>query len=129
MRSRNISKTRLFCDYIAEKFLEWTEYLSYLFIKRNEWTSNLTETYEIYKKHRHKPYVEDFLREREKLMKINRYKMEINEIDGICDEETIGRVLLHRKRKIISQATLKTKKSDNENCKLIYWSFDTENRE
>ncbi len=128
MRSRNISKTRLFCDYIAEKFLEWTEYLSYLFIKRNEWTSNLTESYEIYKRHRHKPFVEDFLREREKLMKINRYKMEINEIEEDCDEETIGRVLLRRKKKIISRATLKTKKKDNENCKLIYWLFETENR-
>lgn len=126
MKSRIISKTRHFCDYIVEKLLEWREFLYYSFIKRKEWTSNLTESYNICKKQRHKQHVEDFLYERERALKLNRYRMEINEIEQESDEDIIGYVVLHRKKRVISTATLKTKKSDSENCKLIYWSFETE---
>lgn len=126
MKSRNVTKITLLCEYIAEKFLEWAEYIFYLFKNRREWRSNLTEHYLIYKKHRHKAFVEEFLKERERILSLNRYKMEIKEIDKECDDNNIGKVQLCRKKKIIAQAMLKTKKDDSDNCKLIYWSFDKE---
>lgn len=124
MRSRIISKTRFICDFVTEKFLEWAEYLFHLFRRRTVWTSNLTESYHIYKKHRGVAFVEDFLKERRRVLNINRYNMEIKSVDEDCDTNTIGQVLLHRKNKLICQATLKTKESDSPDCKLIYWSFE-----
>lgn len=124
MRGRIVSKTRFVCDFIAEKVLEWVEYLFHLFKRRTVWTSNLTESYHIYKKQRNKAFVEDFLNERKRVLNINRYKMEIKTVDEDCDTNTIGQVLLLRKNKLICQATLKTKESDSPDCKLIYWSFE-----
>lgn len=123
MRSSNISRTRFLCDLVAEKFLELVEYLSHIFKNRKEWKSNLTESYYIHSKHRGKPFVEDFLRERARILKTNRYKMETIELHDDCDENTIGRVVLYRKKKAVCEATLKTKESDTPDCKLIYWSF------
>lgn len=124
MKSKIISRTKYVCNYLLETFLEWTEYLFNFFKRKKEWESNLTESYEIYRKHRHKLFVEDFLNERNKALSRNKYKMEIKEIEEDCDENTIGRVLLSRRRKVICQATLKTKESDYSDYKLIYWSFE-----
>lgn len=124
MRGRIVSKTRFICDFIAEKVLEWAEYLFHLFKRRTVWTSNLTESYHIYEKHRNKAFVEDFLKERKRVLNINKYKMEIKTVDEDCDTNTIGEVLLLRKNKLICRATLKTKESDSPDCKLIYWSFE-----
>lgn len=125
MRSREIWKTRQWCDYVAEKFMEWFESLFYALRRNKEWSSHLTESYQIYDRFRKEPFVENFLAARAKILKLNRYKMEIKSIGGeSSDECTIGRVVLYRKRQVISQATLKTKESDTGSSRLIYWAFD-----
>ena len=128
MKSREILRTRQLYEYIAEKIMEWFESLFYAFRRNKEWTSHLTESYQIYDRYHKEPFVENFLAERAKILKLNRYKMEIKKIpEEAEDENTVGRVVLLRKRKIISQATLKTKNSDTESNKLIYWTFDKTN--
>lgn len=124
MKSREIIERVSIRDYIAETLLEWIEYLFYLFKGKRKWSSNLTEVYQIYKKHSREQFVIDFLKERRNILSKNNYKMKQENIDEECNEDTIGRVLLCRKKKIISSAILKTKKSDSSNCKLIYWSFE-----
>lgn len=124
MKSRNILKCRYLCDFIEEKLLEFAEHIFYLLKRRRMWTSSLKECYMIYKKQRGKVFVEDFLKERERVSRLNRMKMEIINIEGEEKECIIGKVLLQRKKEIIAQAVLKTKNSDDETYKLIYWSFD-----
>ena len=120
MKSREIEKQRHLSDYVAEKIMEWVEYLLYVFRRKREWTSNLTESYEIYCKYIDKDFVREFLNEREKILKLNRYKMVTKAIPGEGKDGCIGKVILHRKKRVISQAILKTKKND----KLIYWAFE-----
>lgn len=123
MRSRIISKTKFICDFVTEKF--WNGPNTCSICSGEERCGQATSpSYHIYKKHRGVAFVEDFLKERRRVLNINRYKMEIKTVDEDCDTNTIGQVLLHRKNKLICQATLKTKESDSPDCKLIYWSFE-----
>lgn len=57
----------------------------------------------------------------------NRYKIEIENIDASADKERVGTVSLYRKKQLVSMATLRTKASDSEENKLIYWEFDSNN--
>lgn len=124
MKSRELDKSRHLCDCIAEKCLEWADYLLHIFRRKREWTSNLTESYQIYDKYKDEDFVKDFLGERSKILKLNRYRMEIKRLPHEGGKNEIGRVLLLRKGKLISQATLKTKNSDTAGNRLIYWSFE-----
>ncbi len=124
MKSREIGKSKQLYDIIVEKLLELAEHIFYTFKRRKRWTSHLTERYHIYPKFSSEEFVKDFLAARNKAIRINNYKMEVKTL--ACDGETnhVGKVLLMRGKKIISQATLKIKESDREDNKLIYWSFD-----
>lgn len=102
--------------------MEWIVFLFYSLKGKRAWTSNLTESYHIYEKHREKQYTKDFLAAREKVLKLNKYNMEIKELPG-GDLYTVGEVILSRKKKEISRATLCIKESDNCENKLIYWKF------
>ncbi|MBQ8271082.1 MAG: hypothetical protein IJZ22_07780 [Bacteroidaceae bacterium] len=124
MKSREIGKSRHLCDCIAEKCLEWAEYLLYAFKRKREWTSSLTESYQIYDKYKDEEFVKDFLGERSKILRLHKYRMEIKRLPHEGEKNEIGKVLLMRKEKLISQATLKIKSSDKESNRLIYWSFE-----
>ena len=124
MRSREVGKSRHLCDCIAEKCLEWAEHLLHIFRHKREWTSNLTESYQIYDKYKDEDFVKEFLGERSRILKLNRYRMEIKRLPHEGGKNEIGKVLLLRKGKLISQATLKTKSGDTAGSGLIYWSFE-----
>lgn len=124
MKSRELDKSRHLCDCFAEKCLEWADYLLHIFRRKREWISNLTESYQIYDKYKDEDFVKDFLGERSKILKLNRYRMEIKRLPHEGGKNEIGRVLLLRKGKLISQATLKTKNSDTAGNRLVYWSFE-----
>ncbi|MBQ8543255.1 MAG: hypothetical protein IJ436_07270 [Bacteroidaceae bacterium] len=120
MKSRNISKCRYFCSIYAEKFLELMGYLFYLFKRRDSRERSIKESYIIHEENRGKPFVEEFLKARKRISELNNIKMEITYTDAKGKEGVIGKAILLRKKKIISQATLWTKNNGDE---LIYWSF------
>lgn len=119
-----VSKTKFFCECFFEKCMEWIEFLRNGIVRRDQWVSNLSEHYCIYKDYMCKEYVKDFLDEREKISYKNRYKMYINIIPEKGAAGTIGKVKLYSKDKLIHQATLKIKIKDNKEGNIIFWSFD-----
>ena len=128
MKSEAMKRAWRICEFVAEKCLEWWEYLlSTVKRERNGWTSNLSEVYRIHSNRRGTPYVEEFLERRKRNMLPNRYKIEIENIDASADKERVGTVSLYRKKQLVSMATLRTKASDSEENKLIYWEFDSNN--
>jgi hypothetical protein len=76
-----------------------------------------------YEKYLDKDFVNAFLREREKNIGPNRYKIKIVPDPTPADEEVIGEVVLMRKNKVIEKATLITRTNIPDAEKLIYWKF------
>lgn len=127
MKKQNGNNRTFFCECFFEKCMEWIDFLRYGVIKRDEWISNLSEHYCIYKEYMEKDFVKDFLNERKRILTNNRYRMYIKAIDEKGDKNIIGKVMLYSKDKFIHQATLKIK--DNEDStpgNLIFWSFEKE---
>lgn len=123
MKSRVIEKCRNSWSVLAEKCLEWTQYFWDQFTLSNEYCSNLTEEYSIKREFLKEDYVKEFIKEREKAIKQNRYRMELKERDGQADDNcTIGYVTLYRKKDIIDRAALVIK--PGESTRLIYWKFE-----
>lgn len=120
MKSMIARKTKRILSCFTEICMEWIEFLIYSMKKRKNWESNLVEVYSIKKEAREKPHVQEFIEAREKALKPNNYKMVVEDYNGHCDEETIGKASLYRKKNLIGQATLKTKKGED----LIYWVFE-----
>lgn len=123
MKGRVIEKCRNSWIVFAEKCLEWSEYLYNKVRHRDKYHSNLREVYSIKSNYIDEEFVKEFLGEREKIIRLNRYRMEIKE-DKEADNEicTIGTVNLYRKKKFIHKATLVIK--PKEKTRLIYWKFD-----
>ena len=96
--------------------MEWIEFLRNGIVRRDQWVSNLSEHYCIYKDYMCKEFVKDFLDEREKILGNNRYKMFINIIQEKGEPGTVGKVMLYSKDKLIHQATLKVKIMDDNDC-------------
>lgn len=120
-----VNKAKFFCECFFEKCLEWVEFLRYGIVKRDEWVSNLSEEYCIYKDYMGKEFVKEFLDEREKILGSNRYKMVISIIQEKGSPGEVGKVKLYSKDKLIHQATLKVKiNNDQEEGKIIFWSFE-----
>lgn len=123
MKSRVMEKCRNRWSILAEKCLEWAQYFWSQVTVSNEYSSNLTEEYSIKSEFLKKDYVKEFIKEREKAIKRNRYRMELKETDKPTDESnTIGYVTLYRKKDIVDRATLVIK--PGESTRLIYWKFE-----
>lgn len=76
-----------------------------------------------------KEYVRGFLKEREKIISQNRYRMTVKEENetGNSDSDSdnvIGRVRLFCKKRFIHQATLVIKPDTDRHTGLVYWKFD-----
>ena len=123
MKSKVLSICRSFYEVLQETFLEWAEHLKYKLKWRKSYSSNLIEVYCIDKRFINEDFVKDFLKQREDIIKKNRYKMNITTSTFENDKNIIGEVKLYRKKKFIHKATLITKDKDTDN-KLIYWDFD-----
>lgn len=122
MKVKQLEVAKFLCECIFEKCMEWIEFLRYGLMKRKMWVSHLSEHYCIYKDFMGKEYVKDFLDERERILKNNRYKMLIKIIQEKGEENVVGKVVLYSKDKKIHEAKLKVKESKDNN--LIFWSFD-----
>jgi hypothetical protein len=108
---------------LLEKILELAEHLKYKLKWRRYYASNLIEIYHINRRFINEDFVQDFLKQREKIIKGNRYKMSVRESSLENGENIIGEVRLYRKKKFIHKATLITK-GEECNSKLIYWKFE-----
>ena len=126
MKFINLNGILHFFECLIEKCMEWIVYLSYCFGERKEWKSNLSECYCIYKEFIGKEFIKDFLDERERILNKNRYKMQIRILCERGDDDTVGKVILYRKKRAIHQATLKVR-NNSDNSGIIYWSFDNKN--
>lgn len=122
MKGRELDVPKFFCECIFEKCMEWVDFLRYGLVKRRAWVSHLSEHYCIYKDFMGKEFVKDFLDERERILKNNRYKMFIKILQEKGEENVVGKVLLYSKKKKIHEAKLKVKENNGNN--LIFWSFD-----
>lgn len=118
------NEKNFFCECFFEKCKEWAEFLKNGFVKRDDWVSHLIEYYHIHSDCIEEEFVKDFLKEREKILCHNNYKMVVKTIPEKSDGKTIGRVELYRKKHFIHAATLLCDMEKKE--KVIYWSFKNE---
>ena len=122
MRSRNLERGKILWDILAEKCMEWRDYILTLFKRREKNHSSLIEEYSIKRAFMEQSHVVEFLKEREKAINRNRYRMRIKEEENSYgDSNVIGRVTLLRNKERIDEAKLITKAGDSR--KIIYWSF------
>lgn len=122
MKSRNLERGKILWDILAEKCMEWRDYILTLFKRREKYHSSLIEEYSIKRAFMEQSHVIEFLKEREKAINRNRYRMRIKEEENSYgDSNVIGRVTLLRNKERIDEAKLITKTGDSR--KIIYWSF------
>ena len=124
MKSSVIEKCKSFYQVIAEKCMEVIEQLRFWLMFREGYTSNLVEKYTIKQEYMNEDFVKIFLKEREKIISGNRYRMAVIEDKVSEGKEVIGHVELYSGRKFIDRATLVTKPGNNEKTRLIYWKFE-----
>ena len=126
MRSRILTKSKHFIDAVIEKIMEWYDYLYSICRERKYEQCNLTEVYTIRGSVAENDFVQNFIKERSRIIGRSRYKISI-EIDNNYKEtepEEIGKVSLYCKEKHIDEARLITKPEENEKNRLIYWKFN-----
>ncbi len=126
MRSRVIGKCIDLIEVCSKKIREWVILLKGRCAPPGRKVSNLTEEYIIRERYAGEMFVKDFLSERTRNTMLNRYNIEVRTTAESLDEDTceemttIGKVRLMRKKKIIDEATLITKKGEGD---IIYWKF------
>lgn len=123
MKSRYFKKSKRIAEAIAEKCMECIYSIYYWCKRRKGYKSKLIEEYSIKQQFRNEPFVRNFLDDRQKVIELNRYRMNIKEEntdDG--NENVIGRVRLLRNNTFIHEAKLITKEGDE--SKIIYWCFE-----
>lgn len=123
MKSKVIENCRYVYEIFIEKIMEFTEFLRYAFKRTDGYRSSLVEIYKIKERYTDKEFVKEFLKERQKTVGPDRYRIEITTDYTPDIEEIIGEVILMRKNKVIEKAQLITKPNIPSAEKLIYWRF------
>lgn len=126
MRSRILTKSKHAIDSIVERVMEWSNYLCSVFKRQKYEYSNLSEVYTIKSTVAEEKYVQNFIKERSRIIGMNRYRMSIK-IDNNYKESQpgeIGKVTLYCKERYIDEAILVIKPEEQENNRLIYWKFN-----
>lgn len=123
MKSKVINNCRYVYEMLVEKIMELTEFLKFKFRRDDGYKSNLVEIYRIKSRYLNKDFVQDFLKERQKSIGPDRYKIKISEDRTPDKDNIIGEVLLMRKNELIEKAQLLTKTDVADSEKLIYWKF------
>ena len=123
MRSRILSKSRHLLDSVTESILEWMEHLYRSIVRNYSKSSNLTETYTIRDSVSRSTYVQNFIKERARIIGMNHYRIAINiEHEYKCKyPNEIGKVTLHRKNRVIDEARLVTKENENEEMEIVLY--------
>lgn len=131
MKSSIINKCRNVYVAFAEKCMEIFEHVRLMFIQEKEHKSNLIERYSIKKEYMNEDFVLQFLKDRQRIITRNRYRMSITEEEEKGEEKNeevvIGHVTLFCRKKFIHKATLITKPTCNNTSRLVFWKFEKEN--
>lgn len=126
MKSRILSKSKTVLETVAEKVMEWTNFLYSLTKIRGARQRSLVEVYTIKEQNIECGYIQKFLKERSRIIRLSSYSMSIV-IDSNYKESTpgeIGKVTLYSNGKYIDEAKLLIKENDNNENRIIYWKFD-----
>ena len=123
MKSKVINNCRNVYEVVIEKIMEFKEFLKYEFRRSKGYKSNLVEIYRIKERYINDDFVTQFLNERQKNIGPDRYRIEIIIDKTQGEEETVGEVMLMRKKRLIEKAELITKPNVPNSEKLIYWKF------
>ena len=123
MESREIARGEPFIARIFGYWKRFANHLLHLLKKKDEWKSNLTERYIVYREYSNEEFVKTFLANRKKLLHYCHFELKITEKPKDAANTAIGEAVLSRKRKEIARATLCTKECDGQE-KIIYWRFD-----
>lgn len=123
MKNKVLSNCLTHYEVLQEKILEWAEHLKYKLKWKRNYSSNLIEVYYIDKRFMNEDFVQEFLKQREKIIKGNRYQMNIIESSFNNEKNVIGEVKLFRKKTFIHKASLVIKDGETKN-RLIYWNFE-----
>lgn len=123
MKSRVIDNCRYIYDMLVEKIMEFADYMKYAIRRSDEYKSNLVEIYRIKEKYLNNDFVQNFLKERQRNIAPDRYRIEVRADHVPGDEEIVGEVMLMRKDRLIERAQLITKPNIPDSEKLVYWKF------
>ena len=123
MRSKVINNCRYVYEMFIEKIMEFANYIKLELWRNDEYQSNLVEIYKIKDKYLNNDFVKGFLKERQKSIAPDRYKIEIIADHTVGNEEVVGEVMLMRKNKLIEKAQLLTNPRVPDSEKLVYWKF------
>lgn len=123
MKSKVINNCRYVYGMFVEKIMEFVEFMKFEIGRKNEYRSNLVEIYRIKEIYLKSDFVLEFLKQRQKAVGPDRYKIKIENGYTGGDENVIGEVVLMRKNKLIEKAQLLTKANLPDSEKLVYWRF------
>ena len=123
MKSKVINNCRYVYGMFVEKIMEFVEFMKFEIGRKNEYRSNLVEIYRIKEIYLKSDFVLEFLKQRQKAVGPDRYKIKIENGYTDGDENVIGEVVLMRKNKLIEKAQLLTKANLPDSEKLVYWRF------
>ena len=123
MKSKVINNCRYVYGMFVEKIMEFVEFMKFEIGRKNEYRSNLVEIYRIKEIYLKSDFVLEFLKQRQKAVGPDRYKIKIENGYTGGDENVIGEVVLMRKNKLIEKAQLLTTANLPDNEKLVYWRF------
>ncbi len=123
MKSKVINNCRYVYGMFVEKIMEFVEFMKFEIGRKNEYRSNLVEIYRIKERYLKSDFVLEFLKQRQKAVGPDRYKIKIENGYTGGDENVIGEVVLMRKNKLIEKAQLLTKANLPDSEKLVYWRF------
>ena len=123
MKSKVINNCRYVYGMFVEKIMEFVEFMKFEIGRKNEYRSNLVEIYRIKEIYLKSDFVLEFLKQRQKAVGPDRYKIKIENGYTGGDENVIGEVVLIRKNKLIEKAQLLTKANLPDSEKLVYWRF------
>ena len=123
MKSKVINNCRYVYGMFVEKIMEFVEFMKFEIGRKNEYKSNLVEIYRIKEIYLKSDFVLEFLKQRQKAVGPDRYKIKIENGYTGGDENVIGEVVLMRKNKLIEKAQLLTNANLPDNEKLVYWRF------
>ena len=123
MESREISRGEPLIGRIIGYLKRFVNHLLHLLKKKDEWKSNLTERYIVYREYSNEEFVKTFLANRKMQLHHCHFELKITEKPKDAAKTAIGEAILSRKRKEIARATLCTKECDGQE-KIIYWTFN-----
>lgn len=128
MKNRRNNLLKQFGACVWENLLEWKEFIRNTFFRRKNGESNLVEVYSIKAEIFNEEYIKDFIKEREKLANINKYKIKTDCTFASANSNEIGKVTLYCRERYIDHAILTKGPLTGDKSRIIYWNFENKEK-